>query len=63
MRYLFRYVTKNKMTSSACFVGSGLNLIFYWKTQLLQISKSLSTSFADAYGEAFCKTIYVNQKQ
>ena len=33
-------------TSWACFSGSGLNLIFHWKTQLLIFIKSLFRSFA-----------------
>ena len=34
------------MTSWACLLGSGLNLIFHWKAQLLIFIKSLLRSFA-----------------
>ena len=35
-----------KITSWACFLGSGLNLIFHWKAQSLIFIKSLFRSFA-----------------
>ena len=38
-----------KMTSWACLLESGLNLIFHWKAQLLNFIKSLFKSFADEF--------------
>ena len=38
-----------KITSWACLLGSGLNLIFLWKAQLLIFVKSLFKSFAVAF--------------
>ena len=35
-----------KITSWACFLGSGLNIIFHWKAQSLIFIKSLFRSFA-----------------
>ena len=35
-----------KITSWACLLGSGLNIIFHWKVQLLIFMKSLFKSFA-----------------
>ena len=35
-----------KIISCACFLGSGLNLIFHWKAQSLIFIKSLFRSFA-----------------
>ena len=35
-----------KITSWACFLGSGLNLIFHWNAQLLIFIKSLFRSLA-----------------
>ena len=40
---------QQKITLFACFLGSGLNCIFYWQPHWLIFSKSAFSSFTDLF--------------